>query len=108
MLLELPPSIALYISAANRNAPRDVNDCFTDDAVVKDEGRTFHGLEELQQWITDTKAKYHHTIEPLALRQEGPTIIVTCRLTGTFPGSPIELPFKFALRGSKIANLQIA
>jgi SnoaL-like domain len=108
MPIELPPAISLYISASNRNAPQDVKKCFTDDAVVRDESKTVHGTDELQQWMTDTKAKYQHTIEPLYLRQEGEAIIVTCRLTGDFPGSPIEIPFKFALSGSKIASLQIA
>ncbi len=107
MSLSLPPSIALYISAANQNATQSVKDCFTEDAVVKDEGKTFHGIEEIQQWMTDTNAKYHHKIEPLSVQQEGQTTIVTSRLTGNFPGSPIEVPFRFGLRGSKIARLDI-
>jgi hypothetical protein len=107
MTLNLPPSIALYISAANQNATQSVQDCFTEDATVQDESKTFHGVEEIRQWITDTKAKYRHTIEPLAVRQAGQSTIVTSRLTGTFPGSPIEVPFKFVLRNGKIAQLEI-
>jgi ketosteroid isomerase-like protein len=103
----LPPSIALYISAANQNATQSVKDCFTEDAVVKDEGKTFHGIEEIQQWMADAYAKYHHTTEPLSIQHEGQTTIVTSRLTGAFPGSPIEVPFRFVLRSSKIARLDI-
>ena len=33
--------------------------------------------------------------------------IVTNRLTGNFPGSPIELDFAFTLDGDKIASLEI-
>jgi hypothetical protein len=105
--LSLPPSIALYISAANQGATQSVKDCFTEDAMVKDEGKTFRGIEEIQEWIADTKARYRHTIEPLAVRHEGLSTIVTSRLTGTFPGSPIEVPFKFTLRNSQIARLEI-
>lgn len=107
MSLTLPPSIALYISAANRNATQSVKDCFTEDAMVRDEGGTSHGIEAIQQWMTKTNTKYHHLIEPLAVQQEDQATIVTNRLTGTFPGSPIEVPFRFVLRGGKIARLDI-
>ncbi len=107
MSVSLPPAIALYISAANQNTAQSVKDCFTDDAMVKDENKTFHGIEEIQRWMTDTHAKYHHTIEPLSVKEDGQTVVVTSRLTGSFPGSPIEVPFRFALRGSKIARLDI-
>jgi len=107
MTLSLPPAIALYVLAANHNATQSVNDCFTEDATVKDESRTFRGVEAIQQWMTDTKAKYQHTIEPLTVRQEGQSTVVTNRLTGTFPGSPIEVPFRFTLRNGKIASLEI-
>jgi hypothetical protein len=45
--------------------------------------------------------------EPLALTQKGDKTIVTNRLTGNFPGSPIELQFVFRLEGNKIASLEI-
>jgi hypothetical protein len=41
------------------------------------------------------------------VRNEGEATIVTNRLTGTFPGSPIEVPFTFVLSDSKIAKLKI-
>jgi hypothetical protein len=34
--------------------------------------------------------------------------VVTCRLTGSFPGSPVNLRFFFELDGEKIASLEIA
>jgi hypothetical protein len=97
----------LYVSAANQNAWQNAKNCFTEDATVKDEGKTFRGVEEIQQWMSDTKTKYRHTIEPLAALREDQSTIVTCRLTGAFPGSPIEVPFRFVLRNSMIARLEI-
>ena len=38
---------------------------------------------------------------------EGDKTIVTSRLTGNFPGSPIEVRFVFRLDGDKIASLEI-
>ncbi len=44
---------------------------------------------------------------PLASAQKDDKTIVTNRLTGNFPGSPIELQFIFGLDGNKIASLEI-
>jgi hypothetical protein len=74
---------------------------------VRDEGQTIEGLAAIKQWKAETRKKYQHTIEPLASTQKDGKIIVTNRLTGNFPGSPIELEFVFTLDGNKIASLEI-
>ena len=81
--------------------------CFAEDAVVRDEGQTIEGLAAINQWKAETRKKYQHTIEPLASTQKDGRMIVTNRLTGNFPGSPIELEFVFELDGNKIASLEI-
>jgi hypothetical protein len=64
-------------------------------------------LAAIRQWLAKTKSKYQHTIEPLARAQKDGQTIVTNRLTGNFPGSPIELEFVFTLEGDKIVSLEI-
>ena len=81
--------------------------CFSEDAVVRDEDRTIQGLAAIRQWKGETRKKYQHTVEPLASAQKGGKTIVTNRLTGNFPGSPIELEFVFTLDGNKIVSLDI-
>ena len=45
---------------------------------------------------------------PLFLRfEKGGKTVVTNRLTGNFPGSPIELEFVFTLKDDKIVSLEI-
>jgi hypothetical protein len=44
--------------------------------------------------------------EPLACEQKDGKV-VTCRLTGNFPGSPVNLRFFFGLEGDKIASLEV-
>ena len=61
----------------------------------------------IKQWKVETKRKYRHRIEPLACSQKDDKTIVTNRLTGNFPGSPIELEFVFTLEENKIADLEI-
>jgi ketosteroid isomerase-like protein len=106
-MTRLPTPIAVYIAAENRGDAEALAQCFAGDAVVRDEGQTIEGLAAIKQWKAETKKKYQHTIEPLASAQKGGKIIVTNRLTGNFPGSPIELEFVFTLHGDKIVSLEI-
>jgi SnoaL-like domain len=97
--LDLPTPIAIYIAAENRGDAEALGQCFAEHAVVRDEGQTIEGLAAIKQWKTETRRKYQHTVEPLAFAQQDDTSIVTSRLTGNFPGSPIELRFIFKLEG---------
>jgi hypothetical protein len=74
---------------------------------VRDEGQTVEGLSAIKRWNAETRKKYQHTVEPLASTQKDGRTIVTNRLTGNFPGSPIELQFIFRLDGDKITSLEI-
>ena len=107
MALDLPTPIACYIAAANSSDTEALAQCFAENAEVRDENQTIEGLAAIKQWATETKNKYQHTIEPLAFSQKDGTTIVTNRLTGNFPGSPIELDFVFTLQGDKIVSLEI-
>ena len=55
MSLELPKPIAAYF-AADRGDSEAVARCFTDNAVVKDEGRTYDGLAAIKKWKSETSA----------------------------------------------------
>lgn len=107
MPVNLPAPIAAYIVAENEDDPAALADCFAEHAVVQDEGRTMRGLAAIQQWKRETKQKYHHTVEPLACIQKDDKAVVTARLTGDFPGSPVDLQFIFGLEGDRIASLEI-
>jgi len=105
--LDLPKPIAIYIAAENSGNVEMLNDCFADDALVRDEGLTIKGLAAIKGWKAETKRKYQHSIEPLDVTPKGDRVMVRNRLTGNFPGSPIELEFVFTLRDEKIVSLEI-
>jgi ketosteroid isomerase-like protein len=107
MNIDLPKSIATYVAAENSGDTEALAQCFAEDAVVRDENQTIEGLAAIKQWKAETRKKYQHTVEPLASIQKDGKTIVTNRLTGNFPGSPIELEFVFTLDGDKIASLEI-
>ena len=107
MSLNLPEPIAAYFADANRHEMDALAQCFADDAVVRDEGRTIRGLPAIKEWKAETKKKYQHTVEPLASVERDGKIDVTVRVAGKFPGSPIDLQFVFTLEGGKISVLEI-
>ena len=107
MNVDLPIPIAMYVAAENSGDPEALARCVSEDAVVRDEGKIIKGLPAIKRWKAETRAKYQHTVEPLLCVQKDGKTIVTNRLTGNFPGSPIELEFVFTLTGDKIASLEI-
>jgi hypothetical protein len=103
---DLPGPVAAYF-AADRLDGKAVARCFTRDAVVKDEGKTHLGLAAIQQWKDDASARFRYRSEPFASEHKGGLTVVTSRLTGNFPGSPVDLRFFFRLERGKIASLEI-
>lgn len=107
MEVDLPTPIAIYVAAENRGDTEALAQCFSENAVVRDENKTIEGLAAIRQWKAETSRKYQHTVAPLLCVERDGKTIVTNRLTGNFPGSPIELDFVFTLVGDKIASLEI-
>lgn len=106
MTLDLPQPIAAYFTA-DKGDSEAVAGCFTENAVVKDEGRIYQGLAAIKQWKTEASAKYQYTSEVLACERKEDKSVVTCKLIGNFPGSPVNLRFFFGLEGDRIASLEI-
>jgi hypothetical protein len=104
--LNLPEPIAAYFQADRRDGEA-VARCFTQQAVVKDEGQTHCGREAIKAWKTAASAKYAYTSAPFAVEQKDGRYIITSRLTGNFPGSPLDLRYLFRLERGKIAHLEI-
>jgi len=106
MSIELPKPIASYF-AADKAGGEAFARCFTADAVVKDEGHTYRGTDEIERWKARVSTKFSYTSEPFATERQDTATVVTSRLTGNFPGSPVDLRYFFRLEGDKIASLEI-
>jgi hypothetical protein len=107
MTIELPNAIAAYFASDRTRDARTTADCFTQGAVVVDEGNTYTGRDAILQWMANASTKYAYTVEPFALSQDGEKTVVTSRLVGNFPGSPVNLRYVFVLSGDRIARLEI-
>jgi len=107
MPLDLAAPISAFFEATNRHDPDAVAGCFTADGHVHDENEDHRGQAAVRDWARGTHEKYDLTLTPKEVRDDGAGNVVTAGVAGTFPGSPIELPFRFALAGEKIAELVI-
>lgn len=105
-MINLPLPISAYFTADIKDGEA-VARCFTDTAIVKDEGHTYTGREAIRTWKTEASSKYSYVSEPQTIAPDGERTVVTSRLTGNFPGSPVDLRFFFRLDGDKIAQLEI-
>jgi SnoaL-like domain len=107
MSINLPKPIAAYFAAEKAGDAGALARCFASDGVVYDEGGAFTGRAAIERWKTTARAKYHHTVVPLGVTERDGAIVVIGRVSGKFPGSPVELQHVFRLDGEKIAALEI-
>jgi ketosteroid isomerase-like protein len=107
MALDVPEPIAEYLAAEKAKDADAVCRCFTEDGNVHDEGHDYHGRDSIRQWKQAADAKYRYALQMLNAQTHGNEVTVRARLTGEFPGSPVELDHIFKLSNNKIASLEI-
>jgi ketosteroid isomerase-like protein len=107
MNLTLPEPLSEYFAAANAEDADRVAACFAANAVVRDEGRDIRGRDAIRTWAEETSRKYHHRADAAAVEEVADRTVVTAHVAGDFPGSPIDLRYRFELAGTQIAGLEI-
>jgi len=105
--LNLPEPIAAYFQADSQDGAA-VARCFTRDAQVKDEGRTHEGIAAIEAWKAETSSRFSYISTPIKLEKMDRDYLVTSHLVGDFPGSPVDLHYRFTLEHGKIASLEIS
>src|SRR5258708_2632075 len=106
---DAPDVIARYLGLAAEGDLDALVGCFADDAEVVDEDQTFSGHEEIRRWRETVTSKFTYTVEVLTSEALGAdNFVVTAQLEGNFPGSPVQLRFRFVLRDGLIVALEIA
>ena len=106
MFIDLPKPIAAYFTADKGDSEAVVR-CFTENAVVRDEGHVYNGVAAIKQWKAASSKKYSYSTEPFASEDKDNKTVITSHLVGNFPGSPVDLRYLFELKGDKIAALEI-
>lgn len=103
--LTLPQPIAAYFAAEHN--PEALASCFTAQAVMKDDGHTYSGVEAIQAFMAAASAKYNASTVPFALERGDGFQVVRAKVAGNFPGSPVDLSYRFRLERGLIASLEI-
>jgi len=109
MTISLSPPVSTYFEASNAHDADAVAALFVEgpEARVHDERQDHRGREAIRGWAEETFRQYQMQQKPRAAREEGGATVVTTGVSGTFPGSPIELDFRFVLDGEQIRELRI-
>ena len=103
----LPDSVERYFEATNRFDAESAAACFEPTATVFDEEKTHVGIDAIRDWVSHTGQLYQAQATVLGAQQNGEVLAVSTRVTGQFPGSPVELTFSFVLGAQKISRLSI-
>ena len=103
----MPAVIESYFHASNANDINALVACFSPNATVADENQTHRGTAAIRAWAIDVRKKYEFTIEVLSAAEAAEATAVTTKVSGNFPGSPVNLDFRFGLAGDKIKSLEI-
>lgn len=103
--MNLPNIITTLVNAQNQYNSHSYAECFTDNAVVFDEGKTYNGKTEIENWISEANNEYKTIMKPLNYNEK--ENILSAEISGTFPGSPAILKYHFELNNELIQSLKI-
>lgn len=105
--MNLPKAISDLVKAQDKFDSAAYTECFSENAIVYDEGRIHQGKTEIQNWITKANEKYQTVVRPIGYEQTETKSILTSNVSGTFEGSPIVLKYHFEIIDGLIQSLKI-
>jgi len=103
---KLSPLLSTYIKAKNAHDSDMLVSCFTDNAIVYDESEEVKGKEAIKQWADNVFKKYKLTVKVTDIAETNKETILKTLVSGTFPGSPLEIKYHITLSNGKIATLK--
>ncbi len=104
--LPLPEPIAKYF--ASEHNTEALAQCFKEDAILRDDGHTYEGIDAITDFLAAASIKYSATTVPLDMKGKDGFHVVLAKVTGNFPGSPANLSYRFGLDRGLISSLEIS
>ncbi|MBE8724407.1 nuclear transport factor 2 family protein [Flavobacterium hungaricum] len=105
--MNLPEVIQDLIKAQNDFDSANFANCFSETAIVFDEGKNYTGKTEIQNWIEKASKEYNATMKPISFAGDAKEGSLKAEVSGTFPGSPLVLTYHFQLEAQHIQTLKI-
>lgn len=100
-----------FVTSTNNPDPMAYLNCFSEDAVVYDEGETMHGKDAIKKWSDEKQFAVNLRLEPREIEQDTDKITVTFKLDGNYDKAglpdPLLLDFHFHIQNNKIVKLSI-
>jgi|APTNR8051073442_1049403.scaffolds.fasta_scaffold08101_3 hypothetical protein len=106
MSTDLTPLLSRFVSHMNDEDSAAFSACFTEDAVVEDEGHTHRGRAAIQAWIANAFANYAPKLEVANVSITEAGSVISGMVSGTFPGSPIMLHYHLVHDEAQISHLR--
>lgn len=103
--MNLPKVVAELIETQNNFDSVAYANCFSETAVVFDEGKTHNGRKEIEKWIDKANKDYQATMKPL--EYWATEEILKAEVSGNFPGSPIVMSYHLKITDGFIQSLKI-
>jgi hypothetical protein len=105
--MNLPKVVSDLVKTQNNFDSVAYANCFSETAVVYDEGKTHKGRKEIELWIADANARYEATIQPVSFEENGTKSILKTNTSGKFEGSPIVLSYHLEIADGLIQSLKV-
>ena len=105
--MNLPKVVADLVETQNSFDSVAYANCFSETAVVFDEGKTHNGRKEIERWIADSNERYKATIKPVSFEENDTESLLKAETSGNFPGSPIVLTYHMEIADELIQSLKI-
>ena len=103
--MNLPEVISDLVNAQNNFDSTKYANCFVETAVVFDEGKTYNGKREIENWIKKANEDYQVKMKPLEYLESEQTL--KAEISGSFPGSPAVLTYYYDFKNDLIQTLKI-
>ena len=105
--MNLPKVVADLVETQNNFDSVSYANCFSETAVVFDEGKTHNGKKEIERWIADSNERYKATIKPVSFEEKENESLLKAETSGNFPGSPIVLTYHMEIADELIQSLKV-
>lgn len=105
--MKLPKVIKEMIDAQNKYDSIAHAGCFSETAVVEDEGNEYLGRSEIRSWIEKCNEHLRPFLKPLEYNENGTQNILSAEVSGNFDGSPLVMKFHHIIENGLIQHLSI-
>ena len=105
--MNLPEVIQDLVNAQNSFNSAHFAVCFSETAIVFDEGKNYTGKTDIKNWIEKSSKEYNAVMKPLSFEGDAEKGSLKAEVSGTFPGSPLVLTYNFKFEAEHIQSLKI-